>query len=182
MAKYIAFLLLVIMINCTGADSEPPTVNIIRPSTGEIVSGTVNIEVSATDNESVVRVIIYIDNNAVDTIVNLPYIYQWITTGLADSSIHTIQARAYDPSDNEGISATISVVVDNSGTCARIFVWNFDPFDKFYETAINDSVDCAYWLGQALAANGRTYQIGTSLPASLANYDIIFITLGWLRS
>ena len=64
---------------------------------------------------------------------------------------------------------------------ANVFIWNYDPVDRFYETAISGSVDCAYWVEQTLDAAGHTYVTGTTLPANLAGYDAVFALLGWFR-
>ncbi len=64
---------------------------------------------------------------------------------------------------------------------ANVFIWNYDPADRFYETAIGDSVDCAYWVEQTLDAAGHTYVTGTTLPANLTGYDAVFALLGWFR-
>lgn len=64
---------------------------------------------------------------------------------------------------------------------AHVFIWNFDPLDKFYDADVGDSVDCAYWLEQALTNNGHTFDSGTSLPTTLNGYATAFVTLGWYR-
>ena len=64
---------------------------------------------------------------------------------------------------------------------ANVFIWNYDPLDKFYETAINDSVDCAYWVEQTLDAGGHTYVTDTLLPLDPSGYDAVFALLGWYR-
>jgi hypothetical protein len=38
------------------------------------------------------------------------------------------------------------VLIPLLASAAHIFIWNYDPLDRFYETAIADSVDCAYWV------------------------------------
>ncbi len=64
---------------------------------------------------------------------------------------------------------------------ANVFIWNFDPLDRFYDAEVGDSVDCAYGLEQALAANGHTFNTSTSLASNLGSYDAVFVTLGWYR-
>ena len=64
---------------------------------------------------------------------------------------------------------------------ANVFVWNYDPLDKFYEPAVTDSVDCAYWIEQALDNCGHTYVTDTLLPTDLTGYDIVYALLGWFR-
>lgn len=64
---------------------------------------------------------------------------------------------------------------------ANVFIWNFDPLDKFYDGQLGDSIDAAYWLEQTLASNGHTYNTATTLPTVIDGYDVVFITLGWFR-
>ena len=64
---------------------------------------------------------------------------------------------------------------------ANAFVWNFDPLDRFYDTEIEDSIDCAYWLERTLSETGHTVIVDTSLAQDLSPYDVVFVTLGWYR-
>ena len=63
----------------------------------------------------------------------------------------------------------------------NVFIWNFDSLDQFYDNHVGDTVDCAYWLEQSLAANGHTHNTSSSLASNLDNYDAVFVTLGWYR-
>ncbi len=64
---------------------------------------------------------------------------------------------------------------------ANVFIWNFDPLDRFYDTEVGDSVDCAYWLENTLADNGHSFYTDVNLPLDLSSYDAVFATLGWYR-
>lgn len=64
---------------------------------------------------------------------------------------------------------------------ANVFIWNFDPLDRFYDNQVGDSVDCAYWLEQTLIANGYTFNTSSTLSSTLDSYDAVFVTLGWYR-
>jgi hypothetical protein len=73
------------------------------------------------------------------------------------------------------------LIVPVIALAANVFIWNFDPLDRFHDNQVGDSVDCAYWLEQSLAANGHTYDTDTSLASNLDSYDAVFVTLGWYR-
>jgi tetratricopeptide (TPR) repeat protein len=90
---------------------SPPTVSITNPSTGQIVSGTVSVQVEAADDNGVSRVEIYIDNVLTATLTTAPYIYQWDTTSAANGS-HTLRVTAYDTADQTA-EDQISVNVNN---------------------------------------------------------------------
>lgn len=72
-------------------------------------------------------------------------------------------------------------LVPFAANAAQTYIWNYDPSDTYYDSQIGTAVDCAYWLEQTLSTNGHTVQTGTTLPADLSSYDVIFVTLGWYR-
>jgi hypothetical protein len=94
-------------------DTTPPTCDITNPTNGATVSGTVSITVSASDNVAVDRVGISIDGGAYSYDTSAPYSFSWDTTGESNGG-HTIDAIAYDTSDNTATDS-ISVTVDNGG-------------------------------------------------------------------
>lgn len=78
-----------------------------------------------------------------------------------------------------GISVLVMLPV--FANAATVFVWNFDPLDRFYEAEIGDSVDCAYWLERTLNEHGHPVHADTNLPQDLSPYDVVFVTTGWFR-
>jgi hypothetical protein len=72
------------------------------------VSGSVKINVSATDNVGVTQVSIYIDNVQVYKGTVAPYIYTWNTKRVSRGT-HVITAKAWDAAGNVGTAAPISV-------------------------------------------------------------------------
>ncbi|MFX1342317.1 MAG: Loki-CTERM sorting domain-containing protein, partial [Promethearchaeota archaeon] len=97
------------------ADLTDPDVSIDHPSTGTEVIGTVDIDVSATDEASGMdRVEFSVDGSMVSSDSSAPYSYAWDSTSVADGSV-TITVTAYD---NDGNQATdsITLTVNNGGT------------------------------------------------------------------
>lgn len=93
-------------------DTIVPTVTLTAPIDGATVSGTVQIEATASDNAAVQSVAFTVDGvqqGANDT--TAPYSISLSTTGLSNGS-HTIRATAYDTSNNSAY-AEATVVVDN---------------------------------------------------------------------
>jgi hypothetical protein len=76
---------------------------------------------------------------------------------------------------------SIVLLIPFLANAGHILIWNYDPFDRYFDAEYGDSVDCAYWLEQAVAANGHTYQTRTTLPGNLDSYDAVLVTLGWYR-
>ncbi len=64
---------------------------------------------------------------------------------------------------------------------SHVFIWNYDMADRFFDAQVGATIDCAYWLGQTITANGHTYVTDKELPADLSPYDAVFVTLGWYR-
>ena len=96
-------------------DTEPPTVSITNPTGGGYVSGTVPIAAVAADNKGVTRVDFYIDGTRVSSDTSAPYSLNWNSTGHANGTAQLL-ARAYDSANNEGVSQTVSIIVDNQAT------------------------------------------------------------------
>ena len=104
-------------------DTIAPTVTISSPSNGAVVSGSVAINVSASDNKKVAQISLLIDGKQVALSYSAALSYTWSlstttttsrknkrSTTLASGSTHTIQAIATDPAGNKG-SASVTVTV-----------------------------------------------------------------------
>ena len=94
-------------------DNINPTGVLIFPYTGQTLSGEITIIIEADDNESVEKVIIYIDGNSVITIMNEPYFYIWDTSLEIDDITYTIHAHVVDIAGNQITLGPISVLIDN---------------------------------------------------------------------
>lgn len=96
-------------------DTTPPTVAITDPAGGSIVSATVALAATATDNRAVASVQFYLDNLPLGSAITTPpFMTSWDTTTASNGSQHTITASATDTSGNTASSAPVSVTVDNS--------------------------------------------------------------------
>jgi thermitase len=94
-----------------GGDSEPPTASFGSPANGETVSGTVVVQVEASDNLGMASVSLYVDGQLAGTDSNVPYSFLWDTLDAAEGA-HTLKAVASDDAGNTG-EAQISVTVHN---------------------------------------------------------------------
>jgi len=92
-------------------DTEPPNVTIDTPSDGVVVSDSVLISATATDNVAVSAVNFTIDGTDLGTVTVPPYEVTWDTTQYTDAS-YTVTATATDTSSNQN-SASINVSVEN---------------------------------------------------------------------
>ncbi|MEN6600781.1 MAG: Ig-like domain-containing protein, partial [Bryobacteraceae bacterium] len=93
------------------SDITAPSVAISYPSAGFVVSGSVQVQGNALDNEAVAKVEFYVDGQLTGTSTLSAFSFGWNTATAANGS-HTLQVKAYDAAGNAG-SASISVTVDN---------------------------------------------------------------------
>jgi chitodextrinase len=91
-------------------DFEKPQIVITQPSANQVVSGTIQVQVNASDNESVEHVEVLIDGVSVGTDNSYPFSVDWDTTKSASGS-HSITAKAFDPTGNQSTSAAVVAIV-----------------------------------------------------------------------
>lgn len=90
-------------------DSTAPSVSITRPTDGESVSGSVSIDVSASDDTGIARVEFYADDVLIGASTAAPYSVRWNARKLTGG--HVLYALAYDEAGNCGRSADAFVTV-----------------------------------------------------------------------
>jgi hypothetical protein len=74
------------------------------------------------------------------------------------------------------LSALLFITVFLSAT--SIFIWDNDNDGTFPNPDNGQTIGTEFAIQKALEDNGFQYEINNSLPADLANYDMIFIALG----
>lgn len=89
-------------------DTMPPVVNILQPTGGARVGGTVMINVKATDNFKVSSLKIFIDGRLVSVGNTSTLSYSWNTRTFS-AGTHTISSQAVDTSNNIG-RKSVSVI------------------------------------------------------------------------
>ncbi|MBN1204678.1 MAG: M28 family peptidase [Myxococcaceae bacterium] len=99
------------------SDTVAPMAAITAPSNGSTVTGTTNINASATDNVGVTRVEFWVDGALKGSDTTAPYSYAWDTTTAANGG-RAVVVKAYDAAGNVGTSATVTVTVSNVSTTA----------------------------------------------------------------
>ena len=94
-------------------DNEPPSAFFLSPFAGQYVSDVVNIEVIATDNDSIQYVSYFINNILQGYVQEAPYLFPWNTNLVESGTYYSIHANVKDLSNNTKTIAPISVFVDN---------------------------------------------------------------------
>ena len=93
------------------ADTTPPTVAVLTPTAGSIISGTLTVQASASDNAGVSGVALYLDGVLIAGGSNASLSFPWNTL-TSSNGAHTLQAVATDTSGNTATSQ-ITVTVNN---------------------------------------------------------------------
>ena len=99
--------------NSSVIDDEVPVISISAPTSDEDVSGIVDVTINATDNVAVTRVVLFANGQEILISEQSPFTFTWDTTMLPDGT-YNLTAHAFDEADNEGISSTVTVTVQNS--------------------------------------------------------------------
>jgi hypothetical protein len=96
-------------------DFTPPTVAITSPAAGETLTGTVTITATASDASGISQVAFFVGGTQVGTATSAPYSFSYNTRNLTNGP-QLLTAKAYDPLNNVGVSAPVSVTFDNDLT------------------------------------------------------------------
>jgi Bacterial Ig domain/Calcineurin-like phosphoesterase len=95
------------------SDTTPPSASITQPADGAMVTGTVDISASASDNIGVADVQFRVDGaNLGPADTTAPYSVSWDSTTVANGT-HTLTAIARDAAGNTSSPASVTVTVDN---------------------------------------------------------------------
>jgi len=94
-------------------DTTAPTVSLVSPQEGAVVSGVVAVSAEASDNTGVVKVEFYVDGSLSNTDTAAPYSFSWDTSASTDGA-HTLGARAHDSSNNSTAAIPVSVSTLNT--------------------------------------------------------------------
>ncbi len=97
-------------------DNTAPTVTLTSPVNGSVVSNTIALSATASDNSGVWKVEFYRDGSTLlGTSTGAPYSMAFDTTALS-AGAHSFYAKAYDMVTNMASSATSSVTVNNTAS------------------------------------------------------------------
>lgn len=97
-----------------GGDRTAPTVSLTSPADGAMVTGTLSVTASASDDTGVTLVEVLVDGAVVGSDSSAPYSVAVATTSLSNGA-HVLTARASDAAGNRGVSAARTIHVSNGG-------------------------------------------------------------------
>jgi len=107
-------------------DTTSPSVGIVFPTNGTTVSGTVSVNINASDASGVAKVELYVDGVLKGSDTSSPFVIAWVSTSASNGN-HTLQARAYDSVGNVGLSDINTINVNNTSDTVQPVVSITEP-------------------------------------------------------
>lgn len=168
--KQKAYIFVFFLLILDGCGDKPPEIRITFPQGGSLIGGIVEIAAEATDD--VVQVDFYIDDTLLYECRAYPFIFSWNTFPLADSTLHTVYAKATDRTDNEVYSDTVSVIVYNG---LMIFA---DDFESYISGTYPYAGWFEIWMG---AGSNHSYVDGSVAHGGTQSFRLRG-TQDWVRT
>ena len=153
-------------------DNQAPTVSITSPTNNSVVSGTISVNATASDNRAVTKVEFSVDSGApIATDTTAPYSFNWNTSSVS-SGAHILEAKAFDAVGNNTTSS-INVTVDNSPPSAPSGLSAQSVSDSQINLSWNASTDDIGVVGYDIYRNGTVI---TTIAST--SYDDTGLTIG----
>jgi hypothetical protein len=96
-----------------------PDVAIAAPMSDDLLSGSVDVDVDATDETGVAQVELFVDGSSAGIDATAPYSFTWDSTTAGDG-VHTLTAEATSTSGGATTSAPVSVRIDNTAPTVAV--------------------------------------------------------------
>ena len=137
---FIIFLVLIVFSYAQEIDEQKPTVTILAPVEGQMLSGEFVVRASATDNVGVQRVEFLIDGIPMftDTIPTAEGVYQWLwNTNNIANGMHQLTVAPFDEAGNFNDLTRVSVTVNNVGTAQPVSQQPVQTFQPVQTTPVS---------------------------------------------
>ena len=95
------------------SDIDPPLVALVYPATGTVLTGSVVVTVTATDDKEVSNVYYYFDGELIESAAASTASFTLDLTPYQDNQFHFFQGGASDNAGNRGLSAQVSVLISD---------------------------------------------------------------------
>ena len=93
-------------------DTTAPSVRLTIPTQGSVVTGTITMTATASDNRGVARVDFIVDGSVVGSDTTSPYTASWNTKTVTDGN-HLVAAQAFDSGGNASGRSQVTVRAQN---------------------------------------------------------------------
>jgi hypothetical protein len=161
----------VLLIQCTipeNEDGTPPTVNLIFPVTGSVVSGTIVVTVQASDDREISLVWYTLNGEVIERSSKSRADFQLDLTPYSDERDHVFQAGASDNAGNNSVSDQAIVTISKTGDVDPPTVVITNPLtdQEVVDTTIviADAQDDNYISEVAFFVNGDSVSRDLSYP------------------
>lgn len=148
------------------ADSQAPTASITSPANNSSASGTVSVNMSASDNVRVTKLELYANGVLKYTAAAASGTFSWDTTKQTNGQV-TLVAKAYDAAGNVGQSANVFVTVNN--TTSTPTATTYSLWSSTVPAVVDGGADNPVTLGTKFRSNVKGYITGIRFYKSLAN-------------
>ncbi len=155
------FIMALLPIHCTIPETEDvtaPTVNLIFPVTGAVLSGNIVVTVQASDDREVSQIWYTVDGEILDRSSSARADFQLDLTTYADEQDHVFQAGAVDNSGNSSVSDQVIVTISKTGDVIppTVLITNPQTGQEVVDTTfvIADAQDDNYISEVAFFVNG----------------------------
>ena len=163
-------------------DTTTPAVDITAPGGGATLSGTIQIDATASDNVGVVGVQFLLDGAFLGVeVMSAPYSVSWATSTTPNGA-HVLTASARDAAGNIATSGEVTITVSNTGPANLVAGYAFDEGSGTTAAdasgnGLNGTLSAATWttagrFGGALSLNG------TSALVTVADHALLDLTTG----
>lgn len=176
-------------------DLTSPVVQITSPAANQTVSGTVTVNVAATDNVGVAGVQFKVDGTASGVEkTTAPYSFSWATNGVANGT-HVVSATARDAAGNS-TTASLNLFVSNTVPVGTLPTpsgyWTMNAADLISGVELDKSTSkvnlttygvtsTSGRIGEALTFNGRNGALVASSAPAMDLTSSLTIS-AWIRT
>jgi subtilisin family serine protease len=94
--------------------TPPSTPVILSPAAGATLSGTVSLQVAASDNRQVTKVEFFVDGALIGTDTATPFALAWDSASVFNGG-HTLSVKAHDAAGQSAVSAPVTFEASNAG-------------------------------------------------------------------
>ncbi|WP_395794775.1 PHB depolymerase family esterase [Aquimonas sp.] len=133
------------------SDTTPPSISLVFPTAGAVLSGSVSLSAQANDDFGVSGVQFLLDGSVIGSVSAAPWSLNWNSASVAEGS-YAISARAFDAAGNSATSAARTISVSQ----------NIPALDETFgdRDGNGDFADSSGWSG-GFVADAANATVGT---------------------
>lgn len=159
---------------CNQLDKAPPNVSITSPAGGQPVSGTVGIQLAASDDTGIAKLSVYArapgstsKGVLIGSATQAPYLISWFTLQFPNASELEVYAVALDAAGNTSQSDPVKVKVQNPGSPVLSYLagFNLPPDTRVGTSSALSGNELPQAVLSSLHAETVQSPIGVSLPS-----------------